>query len=680
MDARLSMGIAFALVGTCLQGQDLLAALDARTIEPDPSARRAMTLDRQPMAIEVITAETIRDRGFTTLKEVLAYARSVYVLDYDGGMVTLGMRGILQQGQPRNVKILVDGMAMENPMLGSADIDNLPIPLVHIQRIEVCPGPNSVLYGANAVGGVINVVTRRGKGGELSYLGGTKRESRAQGFVGLNAAGWNFTASAAIHSRGPSGYVSHLMGTPSALVPFDESHPNSVHGHQTWLRAERSFGASKVWAQGGASNKMMGPEGNLPWTRTANQALQAGYAVGLSSNLVVSARMDQVTKKLWGGAAPILVKVMGDPGWATNYQWGDIATTQAALELEWQVAETLRLNAGADSRRTNIAPCVFQGILETFRLTGSGGYAIGEWSPHSSLRISLGLRAENETLGGARTSPRLGVSWSTGVGVFRAGYFSAIRSPQVLEQFSKATLILKAASNPPTDPRPVLFQIRSNPGIQPEKIDSVEVGWRFQGTSGLQVDMSCFYMVFRELIQHTPLTTEQLPAPPYPRIVLPSWYTNRGKAKDVGLELSLTQPLPGGLELGANATFINYFKTNPSPTDPIGNRFAYAPRSRMAAWIRSGPGARLVWSLGLRHLSATDVEAVLVYGYPTYEQRAAQTQVDAYLGYRWQGFEAGLTAWNALKEYTPMGATGTGRPAEFNAERRVFGLRAAYRF
>ena len=129
-----------------------------------------ITADRVPesigqtgAAISVVPATEIERRGATGLAEVLRAVSGVDVVDTGGvgGATSVSLRGA---GAGRTL-VLIDGVRIGDPTEtdGSLDFGNLSA--VDIERIEVLRGPQSALYGSDAMGGVINIITRKGKQG-----------------------------------------------------------------------------------------------------------------------------------------------------------------------------------------------------------------------------------------------------------------------------------------------------------------------------------------------------------------------------------------------------------------------------------------------------------------------------------------------------------------------------------
>lgn len=161
------------------------------------ATRLPSTVARVPAAVTVLRGVDLRAQGIHTVFEALRDVPGAAVVQTGsfGGQTSLFMRG----GQSNYVKVLVDGVPVNQPG-GSFDFANLTTD--NVERIEVVRGPASVLYGSDAVTGVVQIFTRRGTGPsriEAGVRGGT-----------YGTLAWEAEASGGTHGAGYSISLSHF--------------------------------------------------------------------------------------------------------------------------------------------------------------------------------------------------------------------------------------------------------------------------------------------------------------------------------------------------------------------------------------------------------------------------------------------------------------------------------------
>ena len=158
--------------------------------------------ERLGASVTVITEEEIRAQNHTRIEEVLRQVPGVEVRRSGtfGKETSISIRGV---GRDR-VQVLVDGMRVKQSTQGFADFSDLS--LDSIERIEVIRGPQSTLYGADAIGGVVHVITKKGVGppaGALSFEGGSHQTFREQAAASGALGRFNFSLSGSrFDSRG----------------------------------------------------------------------------------------------------------------------------------------------------------------------------------------------------------------------------------------------------------------------------------------------------------------------------------------------------------------------------------------------------------------------------------------------------------------------------------------------
>jgi len=286
----------------------VLGALSASAhAQPDTLEAVVVTATRTPVAqadvigdVKVIEREILDQSAGLTLSEILRQHGGVQVAS-NGGLgksASVFIRGT----EARHVLLLIDGVRYGSATLGTPNWDNLP--LSAIDRIEVLRGPAASLYGSDAVGGVVQIFTRRGAEGVLapyagltlgSYgrrevsaglTGGERDFSYALGVGHVQETGFSATNSQAQFGNfnpDRDGFEQQSMNaqvnwqaTPavelganvvvsSADNQFDSSLNNSAHFDVRGLTTTRTLGlnAAKTWATGGVTRLQYGSADDL---------------------------------------------------------------------------------------------------------------------------------------------------------------------------------------------------------------------------------------------------------------------------------------------------------------------------------------------------------------------------------------------------------------------------------
>lgn len=210
------------------------------------AARREQRLQDTPITTELVTARDIALTGASDLGSVLVEQTGI---ELQGGMPT-GTGVMLQGIGSERVLVLVDGQPLAGRLSGLLDLSRLPTTMV--ERVEVVKGPQSTLYGSEAMGGVVNVVTRRPAGSAFapraSVRAGSQNRLEANG--GLDFAAGQFAMSADVGRRSveqtpgraatAGAMTARLDGSASMRVALNDSASLSasllgVDERQRWL-------------------------------------------------------------------------------------------------------------------------------------------------------------------------------------------------------------------------------------------------------------------------------------------------------------------------------------------------------------------------------------------------------------------------------------------------------------
>ncbi|MGD0277689.1 MAG: TonB-dependent receptor plug domain-containing protein, partial [Smithella sp.] len=128
------------------------------------ATRDTQEVRKTPANVTVITAEEIEKSGATTIVDVLDKLESIQFRTYSGNasQAYIDMRGIGGDNPYGKTLIMLDGVHLNRTDMSS--INWMEIPVDTIDRIEIVRGPGSVLYGDSAIGGMINIITKKGQG------------------------------------------------------------------------------------------------------------------------------------------------------------------------------------------------------------------------------------------------------------------------------------------------------------------------------------------------------------------------------------------------------------------------------------------------------------------------------------------------------------------------------------
>src|SRR3989475_9466101 len=156
-------------------------------LEVTSVSRRPERLAQVASAIQVITQQDIRRSGASSLPEALRLATNLQVAQVNSRDWAISARGF-NSTTANKLLVLIDGRTVYTPLYSGVFWDVQEMPLADIDRIEVISGPGATLWGANAVNGVINVITKGAKDTQgllLSGGGGTEQ----RGFGGIRYGG-----------------------------------------------------------------------------------------------------------------------------------------------------------------------------------------------------------------------------------------------------------------------------------------------------------------------------------------------------------------------------------------------------------------------------------------------------------------------------------------------------------
>jgi len=497
-------------------------AQEARVIT---ASRIYDTIRRSPATVRVVTAQEIKDSGARNIWEALRSLPGVDVIQTKANQGEVSIRGLNQPNNTRTL-VLLDGRKQLNPFTDYMTWAAMPVTLQQVERIEVVQGPSSVIYGANAVNGVINIITRgpekyNGLEGAAAY---SERGGRAYSAdYGRQSDSWGYRFGGGLERV--NGFErADRLSSRAGNFSFDAAYKpggdreaafsGGVAGHNVHVSAYESIG--DFFNQG------------------RNGFLEASWRDGGASY-----------KANWSYYAM---------NFADSPELGDVAMRSNEFGLE--TSRTFSLPAGHEaalgasyrhsSSRSNLADSL--GGEDYWALT-----AEDRWDMSPAWMLHAGARLDKQPHIDETLSSRASLIFTPARShVLRLSAGTAFRAPTQLQNHVETTLTLP---NGPTSGVPypgyttLHLNMRPNTGITPEKYRSAELAYSRVADWG-EASVTGFYYRLRKLIHATQPAVTDLSAPP--DAYMEGTYTSDGTLQAWGGELAASAKLTGWLTSYAN--------------------------------------------------------------------------------------------------------------------------------
>lgn len=429
----------------------LAALLD---MEVTGSSRSATRRSESAAAVSVITRDEIRALGHRTLAEALRGVRGAAVSG-DRTYDYLGVRGFFASGDYNTrVLLLVDGNRINDALYDQAMLgQEFPLDLDLVERIEFVPGQGSAVYGANALFGVINVITRAPllREGRLALGWGTQGERVLRGLWQQPTAdgGWRVAASRSLYA-GEALADATLGAGPQRVAGLESSQRSALHArwdHGPWsaslISADRRKGLPLVL------DLVFGDPTNRYRDTVHLASLQHELALGPDSRLTT--RVHAGDYRFVGDYAIDYPPVTHNRDYSRGRWWGleaRVTSTRWAghrlvAGIEWQ--QSLELT----QRSYDIAPG--QDVYLDDRRHAARGALFAE----DQLRLAehwtlhLGARLDQLRHGERATSPRVALAWRPLEALsLKAIHGRAFRAPNAYEAHYEVDTAAGYLANP----------------------------------------------------------------------------------------------------------------------------------------------------------------------------------------------------------------------------------------
>lgn len=397
-----------------------------------------------PLSVTVISEEEMVNAQTPSVADILKRMPGLDVVQSGGpGSVT----SVFTRGtESDHTLVMIDGVRLNSPYFGGFDISQLAT--AGLNRIEVARGPSSALWGADAIGGVINVIPGMGTDGfkgNLFFEGGEGSWQRYEGTFAYGSESFDVLASGLIR-KGDG----HLENSD-----FDLSQGLLNAGFKWGTGSRISVLYHNVDTENGIPYSAPGSLTPFRRQKTKERTLAVPFRWTISDQWSVETTVSTVDRNL----------DFSDPDDPWGFTWSstDAETTQARLASHHTLGHH-QLSWGAEWRQDEVDDNSSYGSnLETASYEMVSLFAQDVWRIGDAVTLVYGARWDDTEQWGSEVSPRANLGWKVSNTVeLRAGYGEAYRQPSVGELF---------------------YPFSGNPDLKPETSDSLEVGLVWSGDS-----------------------------------------------------------------------------------------------------------------------------------------------------------------------------------------------------
>lgn len=509
------------------------------------ASKREQPLADTAAAVYVITQEQIRRSGVTSVPEALRLAPGVEVARLSASSWAISIRGFNYRYADK-LLVLIDGRTVYSPIFSGVFWEVHDLLLEDIDRIEVIRGPGGTLWGANAMNGVINIITKAAQdtqGGLLTAAGGS--QAYASG-----AARYGAMSGPEFAYRFYAKY-SHLAAFPGLQSPDAEAHDAWQLGRfgfrADWARPADGLTVSGNLFRGAEQESFPLPLLQAPYhanfdysfaPRGGNLLARWQHTFSPRSDLAVQAFYDRSDRP--------------SPIFATNSRVFDFD-----LQHHLRLGERQDVVWGIGVRSTEaVTRGSYVVALEpsAFTLFTVSGFVQDEVTVlPSRLWLTLGSKLEHNEYTGFEAQPNFRLRWKPRPD--HTLWAAVSRAITIPNDFQELGWRLEATFPAPQGMIGGISLV-GNRNLREQDLLSYEFGYRVQAGRNTTFDLAGFYNIYHDFISAWPGQPLINPSAPPPQFVVPLYFRNNTATKTYGAELSATHNMNPSWKIGAGYSWL----------------------------------------------------------------------------------------------------------------------------
>ena len=496
---------------------------DLMNMQVTSVSKKEQQLSKTGAAIFAITQEEIRRSGATNIPDLLRLVPGVDVAQIDANRWAISIRGFSDQ-HANKVLVLIDGRSVYSPSFSGVFWDMVDVPLEDIDRIEVIRGPGGTVWGANAVNGVINIITKSAqatRGGLVSAGTGSQDHADALvqygGQIGQDGDyrvfGKYFDTASSVFPDGRQAADGWQGGHAGFRSDWNLSQRDTLTVQGDFLHTDESQTLTTLFSNalplaGTINNPVTATAGNIlgRWNHTLANGSQMSLQV-----------YDDYSRHLDSGFVDTQNTVDLDfqdhmaLGPRNDVVWGlgaRVIDSQYGIGYDFTIVPHRRLD--------NLYSAFLQDQL---KLT-------------DALSLTFGSKFEHNSIAGFEYEPSVQLVWTpTEKQTVWVSGSRAIREPSPID-----VGLQNDAAIVPMGSSFGVVELFGNPNINAEEFRSLDLGYRALVSKRISLDATAFTGLYRNLVSLAALTPYAASQQGVSYLVLPELFVNGGRASTYGAE------------------------------------------------------------------------------------------------------------------------------------------------
>lgn len=612
------------------QDMTQLDMADLLNVQVTSVSKKAQALSDAPSAIFVISNEDIKRSGVTSIPEALRMAPGIDVARINSNKWAITSRGF-NGSYANKLLVLIDGRSVYTPAFSGVYWDAQDVMIEDVDRIEVISGPGATLWGANAVNGVINVITKQAEqtqGGLLTAGGGTYET----GFGGLRYG----------KKLGNDTYA-RAYAKGFQRNNFKTSADNTNAGDE-WSRQQGGFRVDSRLSE----RDEITLQGDLYHTDIDQTLIAPGFISPAFQQTV----NDQAYNEGWNITSRLRHKFSTTAEYSLQFYYDhtrrneffseqSLDTLDIDFQNSFELTESQNFIWGLGYRANldKFSTTPITALIPSSRNTQLfSAFLQDEFTLiDDALWLTIGSKFEHNNYTGFEGQPSARLMWAPSPKQrVWAAFSRSVRTPSRAEH--DVDLLRAILPSPPLSQLggasvPIEISILGNKQFQSEVELSYELGYRFTLSQKASLDLAAFYNDYDKLRDTVPVGDPIFVFPGIDQVNLfhlhqPVLFVNSGKGKTYGFSASSVWQMADWWRWDLNYSFM---KTEFGGTLQA-NRQAESPQNKISLRALINPADNINFDLWLRYNSAANAitsavqvssQSIRIKGYVTLDARLA---------------------------------------------------------